>query len=33
MPDGPEELSEYERIREMNIQERNDALAAAGYVV
>ena len=32
MPDGPEELNEYERIREMNIHERNDALAAAGYV-
>ena len=29
MPDWPE-LSEYEKIRERNIKERNDALAAAG---
>ena len=31
MPEEPEELSEYEKIREMNIKERNDALAAAGF--
>ena len=31
MPDWPEELSEYEEIRERIIKERNDALAAAGF--
>ena len=31
MPDWPEELSEYEQIRERIIKERNDALAAAGF--
>ena len=31
MPDEPKELSEYEKIQEMNIKERNDALAAAGF--
>ena len=32
MPEVSEELSEYEKIREMNIKERNDALAAARYM-
>ena len=31
MPDEPEELCEYEKIRERIIKERNDALAAAGF--
>ena len=31
MPDCSEELSEYEKIRERNIKERNDALATAGF--
>ena len=31
MPEESKELSEYERIREMNIKERNEALAAAGF--
>ena len=31
MPDEPQELSEYEKIREKIIKERNDALAAAGF--
>ena len=31
MPEESKELSEYEKIREMNIKERNEALAAAGF--
>ena len=31
MPEESKELSEYEKIREMNIKARNKALAAAGF--
>ena len=31
MPEESKELSEYEKIREMNIKERNEALAAAEF--
>ena len=31
IPEESKELSEYEKIREMNIKERNEALAAAGF--
>ena len=31
MPEESKELSEYEKIRETNIKERNEALAAAGF--
>ena len=29
--ESQKKLSEYEKIREMNIKERNEALAAAGF--
>ena len=31
MPEESKELSEYEKIREMNFKERNEALAEAGF--
>ena len=31
MPEESKELSEYEKIREMNFKERNEALAKAGF--
>ena len=31
MPGESKELNEYEKIREMNIKERNEALVAAGF--
>ena len=31
MPEESKELSEYEKIREMNFKERNEAVAEAGF--